>query len=73
MENQVNNPELLKRIRQLNPNVTILAYVSSQEIRHDTAVHPEVTLRQKMFARLPESWYLRDNNISRLVFGIKLG
>ncbi|MEI7620145.1 MAG: putative glycoside hydrolase [Candidatus Falkowbacteria bacterium] len=68
MENQVNNPELLKRIRQLNPSVTILAYVSSQEIRHDTAIHPEVTLRQKMFARLPESWYLRDNNNFKISF-----
>jgi len=68
MENQVNNPELMKRIRELNPDVTILAYVSSQEIRHDTAVHPEVTLRQKMFARLPESWYLRDSNNFKISF-----
>jgi len=68
MENQVNNPELIKRIRQLNPDITILAYISSQEIRHDTAIHPEVTLRQKMFARLPESWYLRDTNTFKISF-----
>ena len=68
MKNQVNNPELIKRIRQLNPDVTILAYISSQEIRHDTAIHPEVTLRQKMFARLPESWYLRDTDNFKISF-----
>ncbi len=68
MENQVNNSDLIKRIRQLNPDITILAYISSQEIRHDTAIHPEVTLRQKMFARLPETWYLRDNNTFKISF-----
>jgi len=68
MENQVNNPALIKRMRELNPDITILAYISSQEIRHDTAVHPEVSLRQKMFARLPESWYLRDINTFKISF-----
>lgn len=68
MEQQVNHPELIKRMRQLNPKITILAYVSSQEIRNDTAIHPEITLRQEMFARLPESWYLRDGRGWKISF-----
>src|SRR3989338_499275 len=33
MEIQVNSPHLLKKIRELNPKIVILAYITSQEIQ----------------------------------------
>ena len=68
MEQQINHPELIKLIRETNPQITILAYISSQEIRNDTAVHSEISLRQEMFSYLPESWYLRDANGWKISF-----
>ncbi len=62
MENQINNPERIKKIRKLNPDIIILAYVSSQEIRSDVYLYDNISLRKKMFERVDESWYLKFDN-----------
>ncbi|MFA5644639.1 MAG: putative glycoside hydrolase [Patescibacteria group bacterium] len=58
MENQINNPQKISKIRELNPNIIILAYVSSQEIRTDVELYSNINLRKKIFSEIPESWYL---------------
>ncbi|PKM91394.1 hypothetical protein CVU82_02240 [Candidatus Falkowbacteria bacterium HGW-Falkowbacteria-1] len=58
MEYQVNSPEKILKLRQLNPNIIILAYINSQEIRNDVYLYENLTLRRKMFEAIPESWYL---------------
>ncbi|HNX11182.1 MAG TPA: putative glycoside hydrolase [bacterium] len=67
MENQAVNPQRLKKIKELHPDIIILAYISSQEIRNDTALY-NIPLRQKMFAALPDSWYLRDEAGKKISF-----
>lgn len=62
MENQINNPERIKKIRELNPNIIILAYVSSQEIRDDVYLYDNIDLRKKIFENIDESWYLKFDN-----------
>ena len=67
VENQVVNPQRLKKIKELHPDIILLAYISSQEIRNDTALY-NIPLRQKMFAAIPDSWYLRDEAGKKISF-----
>lgn len=65
METQITSRRQLERIRELNPNVVMLAYITPQEIRADAAVSGSV-LRQKLAAQLHSDWYLVDTNGTRL-------
>lgn len=62
MEHQVNNPDKIKKLREMNPNIIILAYISSQEIRNDVYLYENLSLRLKMFEAIPDSWYLNFDN-----------
>lgn len=59
MEHQFNNPDKIRKIRELNPNIIILAYISSQEIRNDVYLYDHLHLRKEMIEAIPEEWYLR--------------
>jgi hypothetical protein len=56
MENQVTNPEALKKLRVLNPNIKLLAYVTAQEIRDD-ALSGVGELRKKLASGIKPEWY----------------
>ncbi len=58
MEVQEKSRAQLQKIRTLNPNIIILAYITPQEIRID-AGNSYSTLRRELFANISESWYLR--------------
>jgi hypothetical protein len=60
MENQENNPELVRLIRTLNPDVKILAYITSQEIIDNPGDYNNAWLRQELSAKIPSYWYLKD-------------
>lgn len=60
MEVQENSPEALKKIRQLNPDVIILAYITSQEIMDDFKYYHLAHLRPKLKEGISESWYLKN-------------
>jgi len=60
MEVQTYSPDRLKEIRQLNPNVKILVYLASQEIRGDSGTLTG-TLRQRLYQQIDPSWWLVDN------------
>ncbi|MFA6423821.1 MAG: putative glycoside hydrolase [Candidatus Magasanikbacteria bacterium] len=64
MENQVSNPDKIRRIRQLNPNIKILAYVTSQEIKSGTMG----TMRTKLKNGISDSWYLRRSNGDKMSY-----
>lgn len=68
MEIAQTNPGAIKKIRSLNPDIKILAYVSSQEIRYDVYSHPEIPLRQKLFNQIPDNWYLRNDKGEKISF-----
>jgi Hypothetical glycosyl hydrolase family 15/FG-GAP-like repeat len=68
MENQLNNPEKLREIRRLNPNVVILAYVPAEEITYDHAHRNFIKLRGEQASYVPESWYLHNFQGQRVRF-----
>lgn len=71
MEVQENSPESLKLIRELNPNVIILAYITSQEIIDDvqkTAGYTGAHLRTMLRNEISDNWWLRDGSDSRISY-----
>lgn len=65
MEVQEKSKIQLQKIRSLNPNIIILAYITAQEIRTD-AGDSYSTLRRQLFNSIPQSWYLYDTASTRL-------
>ncbi|MBI2436501.1 MAG: hypothetical protein HYV41_02020 [Candidatus Magasanikbacteria bacterium] len=61
MENQITSPQLLKKIRSINKDIVILAYITPQEI-FDPSVRQYSTMRKKLAGGLHEDWYLKNNN-----------
>jgi len=66
MEVQVNSPAQLKRIRALNPNVIILAYITPEEILDDISSYNQASLRQTFASQLISGWYLHDTSGNRI-------
>jgi len=58
METQINSPDKIIKIRQLNPDIIILAYITSQEILDDIYRYPRACLRQEFYQNLDDSWWL---------------
>lgn len=64
VENQIYAPERLKKLKQLNPEIVILAYISMSDIRPDASDLDDSTFRGKLGNRLanhPE-WILKDSD-----------
>ncbi len=68
MELAINSPEQIRKIRQLNPDVIILAYITSQEIINNVYSYPNAILRQKLYRNLDDSWWLKDSSGKRIVY-----
>ena len=66
MEVQENSPEALKKIRRLNPDVIILAYITSQEIMDDFKYYHLANLRPKLKEGIDDSWYLKDESGNKI-------
>ncbi len=69
METQENSPESLKLIRRLNPDIIILAYITSQEIIDDVYYQAGSTgayLRSELRENISDNWWLRDKNGNRV-------
>ncbi len=67
MEVQEKSRAQLQKIRQLNPDIKILAYITSQEIKIDSATSYS-SLRKQLIAGIPEDWYLHNSSGSRLTW-----
>lgn len=67
METQINSRASIERIRQLNPDIKILAYVTTQEIRDDAVISYSM-MRRKLVAGIPNEWYLTDVSGQRYSF-----
>lgn len=67
MENQVTNPDKLRKLRELNPHIVLLAYVTSQEIRDD-ALTGASKLRQKLASGIKPEWYLYNLKRQKISF-----
>jgi len=71
MEVQENSPEALRLIREINPKVIILAYITTQEIIEDinqAAGWTGAFLRRELKSKIIDSWWLRDQNGNRISF-----
>lgn len=68
MEAQVTSRSQLEKIRSLNPDIIILAYISSQEIMTDATYLPSDSLRQKLLANIYPTWWLKDLNGQKVSF-----
>ena len=67
MENQENNPELIRKIRQFNPRVKILAYITSQEIIDNPENYEHAWLRQSLSSQIIDAWRLKDDRGNKVV------
>ncbi|MDD3711017.1 MAG: putative glycoside hydrolase [Patescibacteria group bacterium] len=71
MEVQENSRSNLKQIRELNPDIIILAYITSQEANADIYNSPwsyNASLRKKLLNGIDDAWWLRDKNNNRITF-----
>ncbi len=66
MEVQENSPSELQLIRQLNPKIKIVAYITSQNLFDPSFNSNESVLRKDLAQGIDDSWWLRDENGSRL-------
>lgn len=68
MEVQENSPNALKKIREINPDITILAYITSQEIMDDFIYHNLAHLRPQLKSGIIDTWYLKDESGNRISY-----
>lgn len=71
MEVQENSRSNLKKIRQLNPDVIILAYITSQEANaniYSNQWSQYASLRKKLVNNIDSGWWLKDKNGNRTSF-----
>lgn len=67
METQINSQNALKKIRQLNPSIKILVYITPQEIRNDAASGASV-MRKRLVSGINPNWYLTDVQNNKITF-----
>ncbi len=67
METQVNSRAQIERIKALNPDIILLAYVTSEEISTNAATSAS-SLRRKLVSGIAPEWYLKKSNGESLSF-----
>lgn len=67
MDVQTYSPQYLKKLKELNPNITLLAYLAPEEVRGDSW-NLAGTLRQKFFNAVDPSWWLRSESGSQVAW-----
>lgn len=68
MEVQANSRRQMEMIRDYNPDIIILAYISSMETRFDMAGNGHATMKNRLMSGIDDGWWLRDSNGSKLTF-----
>ncbi len=66
MEHGNSRPEILERIKTLNPEIKTLAYMTSEEI--ETDVQGENSLRGELFSLISNKWWLENCEGNHIVF-----
>ncbi len=65
MELQYRDYSLLKKIRQWNPDIIMLVYITPQEIRQDAA-NSFSYMRKKFVSGISDKWYLKNSKGQKL-------
>lgn len=68
MEAQLNTPDNLKKIKEYNPQIKILAYITSQEFTSSVYKLRSDSLRRKLYNGMSDSWWLTSSGGGRLVW-----
>lgn len=69
MEAQVATPENLRKLKQYNPQIKILAYITSQEFTTHFSHLKASSLRRKLYQGLStDKWWLKSKNGGRLMW-----
>jgi len=66
MEVQENSREQLKKIRALNPNVIILAYINSVEQIDNPEDYNHAELRNRLARNINSAWWLHDSSGNKI-------
>lgn len=66
MDQQARFPSKLRELKQLNPNIKILAYVSAGEIAAIRGNDPVSFPGRRLVDAIPEAWYLHRSNGERI-------
>lgn len=64
-EVQEKSRAMIQKIRELNPNIVILAYITPQEIRTDANTSFS-TIRRELAKAIPSDWYLKTTGGEQL-------
>ncbi|MBP9760729.1 MAG: hypothetical protein KBD15_00610 [Candidatus Magasanikbacteria bacterium] len=67
MEVQERSATLLRRMREWNPNITLLAYITPQEIVQNPG-SSDSALRRKLGAKIFPEWYVYDTTGNKTTF-----
>lgn len=67
MEVQTNSPEQLAKIRRLNPDIIILAYINSVEILDNIENYNKSFMRNALAENIDSGWWLRDAQGKKIV------
>jgi hypothetical protein len=62
MEVQHNSLDNMRKLRQLNPNIILLAYITSEEVYYDRQDSLYGELRNKLLDQADSSWWLKDKS-----------
>jgi hypothetical protein len=68
MEAGINTPENLKKIKELNPQIKILAYITSEEFTSNVSKLKSSSLRRKLYNGISDNWWLNSSGGGRLVW-----
>ncbi|MFH1766973.1 MAG: putative glycoside hydrolase [Patescibacteria group bacterium] len=60
MEIQARSPQLLTKMRQWNPNINLLVYITPQEIIRDAADSSSI-MRRRLAGGFDDAWYLKSS------------
>ncbi len=60
METQENSREQILKIRELNPKIVLLAYLTTQEIMDNPSEYNNDFLRRELFSRIADGWWARE-------------
>ncbi len=67
METQISSLAALKKIKELNPSIILVAYITPQEIKADAATSYS-QMRRKLASGIGGNWYLTDTNNNKISF-----
>lgn len=60
METQENSREQIQKIRELNPKIVLLAYLTTQEIMDNPADYNKDFLRRELYSRIIDGWWAKE-------------